>query len=156
MNAKEIDPSRGRKRDFCTDSYSTDTHTYTCGKHFSKHHRASHTVTARARRNKIDRVRDTFISGRACAHPELHQSPLHCCPRGHAERPEQDLRMTITGGQQLEEGWFAGRRAGGWVGGHQQAARAHAIPQGGKSRGCVGWEGSNPRLHGPHILTMTS
>ena len=42
---------------------------------------------------------------------------LTCVVVGHAERLEQDLRMTITGGQQLEEEWFAGGRAGGWVGG---------------------------------------
>ena len=42
--------------------------------------------------------------------------------------------MTTTGGQQLEEVWSAGGRAGGWVGGKRQVARAHAIPQGGKSR----------------------
>ena len=47
----------------------------------------------------------------------------------HAERPEQDLRMSITGGQQLEEEWFAGGRAVASMGGHQQVARAHAIPQ---------------------------
>ena len=65
-------------------------------------------------------------------------APLHCVVPGHAERPEQDLRMPITGGQQFEAEWFVGGRAGGWVGGQRQVARAHAIPQGGKSRepGC--------------------
>ena len=46
----------------------------------------------------------------------------------HAERPEQDLRMTITGGQQLEEEWFAGRWVGRWA--SAEVARAHARPTG--------------------------
>jgi hypothetical protein len=50
-------------------THTARTRTNTCDKHLSKHHSAAHTVTARARRNKIDKVRDTF-SGRACAHPE--------------------------------------------------------------------------------------
>ena len=63
---------------------TAQTHTYTCSKTFADHHSAAHTVSARARLNKIDQVRDTF-SGWACAHPELHQSPLHCCPRAHSK-----------------------------------------------------------------------
>ena len=58
--------------------------------------------------------------------------------------------MTITGGQQLEEEWFAGGRAGGWVGGQQQVARAHAIPQGGESR----VRGGRVRTHGSTALTL--
>jgi hypothetical protein len=46
---------------------------YTGGNICSKHHGTAHTVTTRARRNKMDKVRDIF-SGRACARPELHQS----------------------------------------------------------------------------------
>ena len=58
-------------------THTARTRTNTCDKHLSKHHSAAHTVTARARRNKMVNVCDTFL-GRACAHPELHQSPLHC------------------------------------------------------------------------------
>ena len=72
---------------------------------------------------------------------------------GHAERPEQDLRMTITGGQQLVEEWFAGGWAGGWVGGQRQVSRAHAIPQGGKSRGCgVGPAASCEKKHHRNVV----
>ena len=55
-------------------THTAQTRTYTCGKKFADHHSAAHTVSARARQNKIDKVRDTF-SGRACAYPELHQYP---------------------------------------------------------------------------------
>ena len=59
--------------------------------------------------------------------------------------------MTITGGQQLEEEWFAGRRAGGWVGGHQQRWLGHMpVPQGGKSRV---W-GGRVRTHCSTALTL--
>ena len=39
---------KGWKRDFCTDSYSTDTHIHMWQTLFSKHHGAAHTVSARA------------------------------------------------------------------------------------------------------------
>ena len=58
----------GWKRDVCTDSYTARARTYTCGNTFADHHSAAHTVTARARRNKIDQERDTF-SGRAWRTP---------------------------------------------------------------------------------------
>ena len=115
------------------------TRKYTCGKHFSKHHGAAHTVTARARRNKIDKVRDTF-SGRAHApthtpnYTNIHHSTVVL---GHAERPvpEQYLRMTITlyGGSAIGRRVVcgrAGRWMGGWAAPARQVSRAHAIPQG--------------------------
>ena len=71
-----------------------------------------------------------FRNGHAPTPNYTNQNHHSTVVPGHAERLEQDLRMPITGSQQLEEEWFAGGRAGGWVGGHQQVARAHAIPQG--------------------------
>ena len=106
------------------------TRTYTGSNTFADHHGAAHQVTARARRNKIDNIRDTF-SGRACAHPEY--TTLYCLPLGTqlARRSMQDLRMAIAVGQQLEAEGFAGgwEALGRWADG--QVARARANPQGG-------------------------
>ena len=83
---KRRPPTVGGAKVIFVRTHTAQTYTYTSHKQFADHYSAAHTLSARARRNKMDKVRDTF-SGRACpcAHPELHQSPLHCCPRAHSK-----------------------------------------------------------------------
>ena len=66
-------------------THTARTRTYTCEKSFSEHHGAAHTVPARARRNKIDKVYATHFRDGHAPTPNYindHTPHLEGLPRG--------------------------------------------------------------------------